>query len=412
MKVNTEQVLSDSHLDAQSTTNQRQLSIAIAAVPEQVDQNLPLNLCLVLDRSGSMRGRPLENIKEAAINLLEKLTPRDRLSVVTFNHEPRVLIPNQFVTDIVKIKNKIKQLRADGGTAIDEGMKLGIKQLADGKQDTVSQIFLLTDGENEHGNNERCLKLALLASEYNITLNTLGFGNHWNQDVLEQISDSANGSLSYIEAPEQAVDQFGRLFTRMQSVGLINAYLNLELMPQVRLAELKPVAQVAPETIELPIKEEGGVFTVRLGDLIINTPRIVLANLYISKLPPGTHPIAKVQIRYDDPAHSQQNLLSEKMSVEVEVQEIYQANPVESVQKSILTLAKYRQTKIAETKLEQGDRLGAASMFESAANTALQLGDKSAATVLQVSATRLQSGEELSEAERKKTRIVSKTTLQ
>lgn len=81
------------------------------------------------------------------------------------------------------------------------------------------------------------------------------------------------------------------------------------------------------------------------------------------------------------------------------------------VQQQILTLAKYRQTQIAETKLQQGDRAGAATMLQTAAKTALQMGDKNAATVLQTSATRLQSGEELSESDKKKTRIVSKTVL-
>ncbi|NJL22702.1 MAG: VWA domain-containing protein, partial [Leptolyngbyaceae cyanobacterium SM1_3_5] len=77
-----------------------------------------------------------------------------------------------------------------------------------------------------------------------------------------------------------------------------------------------------------------------------------------------------------------------------------------------LALAKYRQTQIAEAKLQQGDRAGAATMLQSAAKTALQMGDQSAATVLQNNATRLQAGEELSESDRKKTRIVSKTILQ
>jgi len=81
------------------------------------------------------------------------------------------------------------------------------------------------------------------------------------------------------------------------------------------------------------------------------------------------------------------------------------------VQQQILTIAKYRQTQIAETKLQQGDRAGAATMLQTAAKTALQMGDKNAATVLQTSATRLQSGEELSESDKKKTRIVSKTVL-
>ncbi|MGB3637995.1 MAG: hypothetical protein WBA39_10540, partial [Rivularia sp. (in: cyanobacteria)] len=82
------------------------------------------------------------------------------------------------------------------------------------------------------------------------------------------------------------------------------------------------------------------------------------------------------------------------------------------VQPHVLALAKYRQTQLAEAKLQQGDRAGAATMLQTAAKTALQMGDNSAATVLQTSATRLQSGEELSEADKKKTRIVSKTTLQ
>ena len=82
------------------------------------------------------------------------------------------------------------------------------------------------------------------------------------------------------------------------------------------------------------------------------------------------------------------------------------------MQPHILALAKYRQTQMAETKLQQGDRAGAATMLQTAAKTALQMGDKGAATVLQTSATRLQSGEDLTEADRKKTRIVSKTILQ
>ncbi len=63
-------------------------------------------------------------------------------------------------------------------------------------------------------------------------------------------------------------------------------------------------------------------------------------------------------------------------------------------------------------KLQQGDRTGAATMLQTAAKTALQIGDKGAATVLQTSDTRLQAGEELSEADLKKTRIASKTILQ
>lgn len=411
MKVGLQSYLSDRHIDAQITSSQRQISLAISAIPEDTVQNLPLNLCLVLDRSGSMSDKPLEMVKEAAIEIVEKLKGGDRISIVSFDHRAKVVVPNQLVKNTESIKQKIRLMVADGGTSIDEGMRLGIKEIAAHKQHCVSRLFLLTDGENEHGDNQRCLKLAELASEYDITIDTLGFGEHWNQDILEQISDSAQGTLAYIETPEQAVFEFDRLFARAQSVGLTNSSLTVELMPKVRLAELKPVAQVSPETIELPVNLEGNHFTVRLGDLMVDRPRVILINFYINQLSPGTHKIAAAQLRYDDPGISQENLYSDVVAIEVEAQETYSASFNDTVHNHILTLAKYRQTQIAEIKLKDGDRTGAATMLQTAAKTALQLGDKQGATVLQTNATRLQGGEDLSKSDRKKTRLASKTML-
>lgn len=412
MRLQLQTTLSDSALDAKVASSQRQLELSLSAIAGGVEDRAPLNLCLVLDRSGSMNGKPLETVKKAAYQLIDRLSPGDRISVVAFDHRAKVLVSNQLVEDPENIRKQIRQLGADGGTAIDEGLKLGITELAKGRKDTISQIFLLTDGENEHGDNQRCLKLAKLASEEKITLNTLGFGEHWNQDVLEQIADTGNGALSYIEHPEQAVEKFVELFNRVQAVGLTNAYLLFSLPPKVRLAELKPVAQVSPETIELPVQPEGNRFGVRLGDLMKDVPRIVLANLYISQLPEGQHTIATVQVRYDDPAQGFNNLMSPEIPIQITATPAYQPQLNPQVQQSILALAKYRQTQLAEAKLQQGDRAGAATLLQTAAKTALQMGDQNAATVLQTSATQLQAGQQLSEADRKKTRIVSKTILQ
>ncbi|MGD1911744.1 MAG: hypothetical protein ACFB2X_13060, partial [Rivularia sp. (in: cyanobacteria)] len=256
------------------------------------------------------------------------------------------------------------------------------------------------------------LKFAKLAVDYSLTLNSLGFGDNWNQDVLEQIADAGGGRLSHIAQPEEAEDKFNQLFSRIQTVGLTNAYLLFSFMPKLRLAELKPVAQVFPDTIELPVQQEAdGRFAVRLGDLMKDSKRTVLANIYLGQLPQGTHTIAQLQVRYDDPAANITGLLSETIPVEINVVREYQPTINPQVQPYIFALAKYRQTQLAEAKLQQGDRAGAATMLQTAAKTALQMGDNSAATVLQTSATRLQAGEELSEADKKKTRIVSKTTL-
>lgn len=410
MKVSLLPVLNDPNLDAAAPSTQRQLAISVSAMAREIDSSVPLNLCLILDHSGSMGGRPLETVKQAAGRLLDRLKPGDRFCAVAFDHKAKVLVPNQIVEDPASIKRQIEQLRPAGGTAIDEGIKLGIEELGKGKKETISQAFLLTDGENEHGDDSRCLKLAKLAAEYNMTLNSLGFGDNWNQDILEKIADAGGGALAHIQRPEDAVDEFGKLFTRVQGVGLTNAYLLFSLMPKVRLAELKPIAQVAPDTIELPVQQQGDRFMVRLGDLMKDVERVVLANVYIGQLPEGTQAIGQLQIRYDDPSVGQ-NLLSDPVAISANVVKVYQPALNPMVQQHILALAKYRQTQLAETRLQQGDRAGAATMLQTAAKTALQMGDKSAATVLQTSATRLQSGEQLSEADRKKTRIASKTIL-
>ncbi|MBF2034116.1 MAG: VWA domain-containing protein [Leptolyngbyaceae cyanobacterium T60_A2020_046] len=412
MSVSLQCALSDPHLDGNQSAIQRQLAISIQASSAQSASHAPLNLGLVLDHSGSMNGPPLTMVKAAASSLIDQLTPQDTIAIVVFDHQAKVLVPLQPVTNAEIIKGKISTLKPSGGTAIDEGLRLGIEECAQGKQGRVSHLLLLTDGENEHGDNDRCLKLAQLAANYNLTLHALGFGDHWNQDVLENIADAGGGALSYIETPDFAVAEFNRLLARAQSVWFTNAYLHLTLLPGVRLAELKPVAQVAPETVELSVVQEGQDAIVRLGDLMLDTPRVILANLYIGAQGEGEFPIATVQVRYDAPTLNQTELRSASVTVNAMTQAQYQPSPDPQVQHHVLTLAKYRQTQMAEQKLALGDRQGAATLLQSAARTALQMGDTGAATVLQENATRLQAGETLSERDRKRTRIVSKTTLQ
>ncbi len=410
MKVDLQWAFSDAHIPTNQVNNQRQLSVSIAASKQS--NQAPLNLCFVLDRSGSMMGTPLKTVKEAAKRIVDRLTPRDRISIIAFDHKAEVLVKNQPATDLDAIKQRIDGVRSGGGTCIDDGLKAGIGELASGKEDHVSQLLLLTDGENEHGNNERALKLADVAVGYNLTVNTLGFGDHWNQDVLEQIADAGAGSLSYIQHAEEAIAIFTRLFSRIQSVSLTNAFLTIELADGTRLADLKPVAQVSPETVELVAVQQGNQAKVRLGDLMKDQPRVILLNLYIPQLAAGSATIGQLQVTYDDPGLGLSAQQSQPVPIEIAAQDAYMPNVNAGVQQNILALAKYRQTQIAEDKLKSGDRQGAVTMLQSAANTALQMGDKNAATVLQENVTQLQAGNELSESDRKKTRIASKTQLQ
>ncbi|MGK7916028.1 MAG: VWA domain-containing protein [Prochloraceae cyanobacterium] len=408
MQLNFKHYLSDSHIDANSRNSQRQLSLEVSAIAESIDWDLPLNLCLVLDCSSSMAGTALETVKQAAISLIEKLQPSDCISVVAFNHEAKTIVPSQAIADLAHIKTLINKLEATGGTAIAEGMKLGIKEIASRKHNRISHLWLLSHSANELSEERRCWQFAKLAAEYNITIHTLGLGEHWNQDLLEKIADLANGTLSYIEEPEQTLSTFEQILTRLQTVGLTNVYLIVELSTGTRLGKLKPITQIAPEIVEIPCQLEGNYFKVRIGDLMREQASIFLINLYINQLFPGMHQIATVQLVYDNPAIGGEKRFSPLFPIEINSQAEYQPQLNQQVQQSILLLAKYRQTQIAEAKLQQGDNIGAAIMLQNAAQAASQLGNQTAATLLRNSATALKKGEKLSSKERKKIRLAAK----
>ncbi|MHC5828183.1 MAG: vWA domain-containing protein, partial [Nostoc sp.] len=148
------------------------------------DQNLPLNLCLILDKSGSMHGQPIKTVIQAVEGLIDRLKVGDRISVVAFSGSASVIIPNQVIEDPESIKSEIKsKLSASGGTVIAEGLELGITEMMKGTRGAVSQAFLLTDGHGDSGlriwkwdigrdDNKRCLQLAQKAAKLNLTINT------------------------------------------------------------------------------------------------------------------------------------------------------------------------------------------------------------------------------------------------
>ncbi|MFN6034866.1 MAG: VWA domain-containing protein, partial [Dolichospermum sp.] len=107
MKVKLISVLNDTNVDAAQVSNQRQLSISMSAIPAGFEQSLPLNLCLILDQSGSMSGEPMNTVMQAVEQLLDQLKPGDRISVIAFAGTARVIIPNQIVSDSNSIKTQL-----------------------------------------------------------------------------------------------------------------------------------------------------------------------------------------------------------------------------------------------------------------------------------------------------------------
>src|SRR5438552_15890045 len=125
---------------------------------------LPLNLCLVLDRSGSMSGSKIDNLREATMLVLDLLQPQDYVTVIFFNSRHEVAFPSQQITDEARraeLKSRVAGLKAGGGTNMAPAMETGLaelrKNMGPGMGSTgaggggqhsgqVNRMVLLTDG--------------------------------------------------------------------------------------------------------------------------------------------------------------------------------------------------------------------------------------------------------------------------
>src|SRR5215212_7703839 len=90
---------------------------------------VPLNFCLVLDRSGSMQGAKLAAMKDATRRVIDTLTPQDVVAIVLFDDQTEVLLPATLAADKDAIKAQIDRIEEAGGTAMSGGLQAGQAEL-------------------------------------------------------------------------------------------------------------------------------------------------------------------------------------------------------------------------------------------------------------------------------------------
>ncbi len=134
---------------ALSTQSSREhLLVKIAGVGAAAGPRMPLNLCLILDRSGSMEGAPLEYVKQACGYVIDLLEPTDVLSVVSFADQAEIIKPAGYVVNKQLIKDHINRLQVGNTTDLFGGIQLGCSQVASiASPSSVNSALLFTDGE-------------------------------------------------------------------------------------------------------------------------------------------------------------------------------------------------------------------------------------------------------------------------
>lgn len=180
--------------------------VEVIPIGEGLPESAPLNLCFVLDRSGSMAGEKIENLRRAVKLVIDQLDPTDIVSVVIFDDRADVLVPATPASDKNYLKRQIDTITDRGGTEMSKGMQLGIQELQKHlTPDRVSRMVLLTDGQT-YGDEDECQKLANQLKQLGVPLCAFGLGEDWNEDLLDALANatkSIGGFSEFIERPEQ-----------------------------------------------------------------------------------------------------------------------------------------------------------------------------------------------------------------
>lgn len=259
---------------------------------------LPLNLCLVLDKSTSMHGTRLQKLKEAINHIVNKLHPDDALSLVTFSDRAEVLLPSQRNVEASKIKTIVSTIRANGGTEILHGLQAGLKEIERGRTKTsVNHLILLTDGQT-YGDEDACLQQAKQAGQNQVHFSTIGIGDDWNEDLLDQMATLSGGASIYIDTPEKLKTIFSDTMHNLETVVARNVSLKFNLSDNVCLHE---AYQMTPQISRLDVKNN----KTMLGSLSTTQHQMVLLEFRIKNVPTGSRRLMRLTIEGDMPGQHQ-----------------------------------------------------------------------------------------------------------
>jgi Ca-activated chloride channel homolog len=252
--------------------------IRVGQKPSAVTRDrLPLDLALVLDRSGSMQGGKLETAKRSALAVLEKLDERDRVAVVVYDDVIDVVQPTAPATQQLKaaVRSALAQIQARSATALHEGWLTGCQQIADdapaAADQRLSRCFLLTDGLANVGLMDPEQIAAAAAGIYEkagIGTSTFGIGRDYSEELLGPMAVAGGGQFHNLPTMEDITSTFVGELGDLFDVAAPHARLEIETSPGVTLDMISHYHVSAPSSVNH--------FGVVLGDLLSGDERFVV----------------------------------------------------------------------------------------------------------------------------------------
>jgi Ca-activated chloride channel family protein len=286
----------DRRLVAAEVSSQRTVEWTIAAPdrPVRIDR-APLNLALVLDRSGSMQGDKLRYVQQAAGHVLDLLNERDRVAVVAYDDQITVVARSEHVSERSRrdLKERINALRPGGWTDLSGGWLEGCREIAAHQApEGVNRALLLTDGLANRGMTdiEELTHHARELRRRGIATSTFGVGLDFNENLLEALAEQGGGHFYYIERPDQIPNVFHGELGELLTVVAREVFLNIAI-PRGIAVELLG---------DLSHERDGDRLRVFLGDVCAGERRLLYTRVLTPPDAPGTSVVLRGELGYAD----------------------------------------------------------------------------------------------------------------
>lgn len=331
------------------------------APPADDATRAPLNLSLVIDRSGSMHGEPLEAVKSAAQELVKRLHPMDRVSVVAFDDQVQTLAAPGTAADQSGLSDAISRIQTGGMTNLSAGWLQGRQLLSTGsKSHEVNRLMLLSDGHANQGitAREALTGMAREAAEAGFSTTTIGVGSGFDEDLMTGMAEAGRGTTYYVESLDQAVGVFEEEILGLLSLSAQN--ISVSLQPHIDL-ESCSVLHSWPAT-----PAEDGSLNITIGDLYAREPRELLIDFRMDRFEAeGPTPIAALTVEADVLTEDGK-MEHRRISLPIEFDP--QAGPVThpEVEKTAILLRAAKARREAIERADDGDLSGAREVLREA----------------------------------------------
>ena len=252
-----------------------------------------VDMVIVLDRSGSMKGHKINDARQAVLHLLSGLTAKDRFALVTYSDSVQQISGLKYVSadHDKQLKALVSGIRAGGGTNLGDGLQTGINvMLAAHENGNARKLILISDGLANKGitDSTRLGQMASVAVEKEFAVSTVGVGNDFNEQLMTTIADRGAGNYYYLENPLAFAEVFQKEFFYTRATVATNVSLFFPLAGGLSILD----AAGYPITVQ---KNQAVFFP---GDLRAGQTRKLFLTIQVPTGETGSFEISGIKARY------------------------------------------------------------------------------------------------------------------